>query len=145
MRIFRGVSDAMHHEAGGRIRPANQVSVLQIMAGTMQAYAGSCHLTVGSSERNAQHLHNKCSAEHPTSFVSFTYDYDRAVYFATFASDTGWVYEADTEQLRLAGIPFFDHVEAMINNHEQEVRVNLQGLEELPYDLILSAVQVPSS
>ena len=143
-RLYRGVNEAMHVRSHGRITPKNQGAFEHVFTfdGTITFDSSA---TFGPSEQNAVLWHQLADDRDPTSGISTTPSFARAVFYATWGGEPGVVYEIDRLALGHRGVREFI-VAAYVAHprvpEDDEVILVTPSGEPLPSDLVVHVSNV---
>ena len=143
--LYRGVNAELYKSTGGRLEPKLLGEKFE-----RQAYwheeryyrDGSVH---GPSERNAVITHQRDSTKYPTSGISTTPNYERAVQYATHHGKSGYVYKIDTALLDEHGVKAFpvdQHAVKPAIPEDREVILVAQDFGSLPDQIIVEVIPV---
>jgi len=147
--LYRGVNLSMHLESGGCIAPEKQGSFEhEFIADCTLITADNSLVTIGPSDVNAVHWHQFAQHHHPTSGISTTPHFQRAVYYATrggVPGEQGVVYEINRAGLNQRNVRQFIVAEYVtrprVSIDDEVILVTVSG-EPLPAELIVRVTEV---
>ncbi len=144
--LYRGVSLPMHVASRGRIAPKQQGPFEhEFTADSTLITVDNTSVTIGPSDRNAIHWHQLAQGHHPTSGISTTPHYERAVKYATWGGVPGVVYVINREGLDQCNVREFivaDHVPNPRVPEDDEVILVTPLGAPLPPSLIVRVLDV---
>ena len=147
--LYRGVNLPMHWGAGGRIAPKKQGSFEhEFTADCTLITADNSLVTIGPSTVNAVHWHQFAQHHHPTSGISTTPHFERAVHYATrgrVPGERGVVYEINRAGLDQCNVRQFIVAEYVTRPRvpaDDEVILVTVSSEPLPAALIVRVTEV---
>ena len=136
----------MHLQSKGRIAPKNQgVFEREFTLDCTLITMDNSLVTIGPSDRNAVHWHQFDQDHHPTSGVSTTPHFQRAVYYATWGGVPGVVYEINRGALTHFRVREFivrDYVARPRVPEDDEVILVTTSGAPLPRELIVQRLTV---
>ena len=147
--LYRGVNLSMHLESEGRIAPKKQGAFeYEFTADCTLITADNSLLTIGPSDVNAVHWHQFAQHHHPTSGISTTPHFERAVHYATrgrVRGEQGVVYEINRAGLDQCNVRQFIVAEYVtrprVPADDEVILVTASG-ESLPAALLVRVTKV---
>ena len=147
--LFRGVSLSMHLGSEGRIAPKRQGAFEhEFTCDSTLITMDNSLVTIGPSEVNAVHWHQFAQDHHPTSGISTTPSFERAVYYATgggVPGARGVVYEinrAGLDQCKVRQFVVAEYVTSPRVPVDDEVILVTESSEPLRAELVVRITEV---
>lgn len=116
----------------------------EIMAGNDDVFVGNMGITIHPSENNSAHLHNICSYQYKSGWLSCTTEYEVAYKFATAGNiREGSIFTIEVPDKIYEKISKSDHNIYAQNNGEFEVLLNLSNYEQkIPKEWVIERTDV---
>ena len=145
--LFRGVSVAFHAANGGLLKPKHQGPFTHIFRWGESGLKWGSGVTWDSTPRNAVIRHQLHQEGFPTSGISTTPHFERALYYVRGRDGTsgGYVFKINRHLISSHGIQQFVVAECCKPSvpEDEEVVLVPQNGEPLPVALIVETIAVP--
>jgi hypothetical protein len=144
--LFRGVSEELYRKLGGKLIPKVQAPFEHCFIAGKGIRAGD-GAVAGRTTGNAVIRHQLGQAGFPTSGVSTTPYFERALFYATSGGlhTSGYIYKIDRELLTANGVYEFIIAEYATNPsvpEDDEVILVASDYRELPAGIVVEVVSV---
>lgn len=137
LTLYRGVSERFFIESNGQFMAKGYKSESEITADNNQITADNTFITIHPSIKNTAILHNICSTQYPSIYISTTTDIEVAKKFATTYHQknieeysNGYIFELVVPKKYC----YSKHNKFAVNSEEREVLVNLEDFNGIVPD-----------